>query len=468
MLHPKRWENRTPCPTNSTAGSFITADKYDLLNGSKAFYVQSASVIYMYEGDEDSWIQLPASGLGGVFGAGACGEFRALGAMGGTFNQTVTAGGVASLTTNKTIVRSLSGMRIRVISGTGLGFDGTVISNTLGANSVITTSGGTFSSDTVFQLFSGSLWFITAGTVGFGVYDRATNTWTSRSVVGLPAWGTDGQLISTIGSVKEFITGTATAGASTTLTHSGKTWGTNMWSNYQIRIKSGTGAGQIRTITSNTGTVITVSTTWAINPDSTSTYAIEGNGDFMYLLGNNAVTLYRYTISTNSWATLTPIAARAGVMGAGGTASWIDSVQGWDNETLINHNQAGTIFKQNGRYIYSFRGAGVSTLDVYDIAANTWVSGLPYGNQQETFTTGTHCCDLDGNVYIQKENTGRFFKFDVGRNLLISLSTNVTPQGAVLTGNRMFILPYIDGATEINFLYSVIHTSNILNRLLLI
>ena len=52
--------------------------------------------------------------------------------------------------------------------------------------------------------------------------------------------------------------------------------------------------------------------------------------------------------------------------------------------------------------------------------------------------------------------------------LMTSLSTNVTPQGAVLVGNRMFILPYTDGATDIHFLYSVIHTSPILNRCLLV
>jgi len=390
MLHPKRWENRTPAPIACPAGSFIASDKYDLINGSKAFYVTAATTIYMYEGDEDSWIQTPASGLAGTFGAGACGEFRALGAMGGTFNQTVTAGGAASLTTNKTIVRSLAGMRIRVIQGTGLGFDGTVVSNTIGANSVITTSGGAFGADTVFQLFSGSLWMTTAGAVGFGVYDRATNAWTARSAAGLPAWGTDAQLISTIDSAKEFATGTATAGAASTLTNSAKSWGTNMWANYQIRIKSGTGVGQIRTIASNTGTVITVSSAWAINPDATSVYAIEGNGDYFYLLGNNAVTLYRYTVSTNTWATLTPTAARVAAMGAGGSASWIDSATGWDNETLINFNQAGTIFRQNGRYIYSFRGGASNALDIYDIAANTWISNFNYGNQQETFTAGTH------------------------------------------------------------------------------
>lgn len=471
LLHPKRWETRTPAPANSAAGSFLVSDKYDLINGAKAFYIQAAAAVYMYEGDEDSWLQLPASGIAGTFGAGACGEFRALGAMGGTFNQTATAGGAASLTTNKTIVRSLAGIRIRAISGTGVGFDGTVVSNTLGANAVITTSGGTFDATTVFQVFSGSLWFFCpgAGAVGFRVYDRATNTWTAKSVTGLPTtFGTDGQLVSTIGSAKTFATGTATAGAATTITNALKAWGTNMWANYQIRITAGTGIGQIRTIASNTGTVITISAAWAVNPDATSIYAIEGNSDFMYLLGNNAVTVYKYVVSTDTWSTLAPTAARAGAAAAGFSANWIDNVSGWDNETLVNNLQAATLYRQNGRYIYSFRGGATSTLDVYDIAANTWVSGLVYGNQQETFTTGSGYVDNDGLIYIHKEVTNRFFAFDIGQNILKSLTTNFTVQGAVLVGNKIFILPYNDGGTEIIFLYALMHTGAILNRQLLV
>lgn len=471
LLHPKRWEANTPAPVNSAAGSFLVSDKYDLINGAKAFYVQAAAAVYMYEGDEDSWLQLPASGIAGTFGAGACGEFRALGAMGGVFNQTVTAGGAASLTTNKTIVRSLAGMRIRVVAGTGVGFDGTVVSNTLGANAVITTSGGTFDATTVFQLFSGSLWFFCpgAGAVGFRVYDRATNTWTAKSVTGLPTtFGTDGQLVSTIGSAKTFATGTATAGGASTLTNTGKAWGTNMWANNQIRITAGTGVGQIRTIASNTGTVITTSAAWTVNPDATSQYAIEGNADFMYLLGNNAVTMYRYQVSTDTWTTLSPTAARAGAAAAGFSANWIDNVSGWDNETLVNNLQAATLYRQNGRYIYSFRGGATSTLDVYDIAANTWVSGVAYGNQQETFTTGSSYVDNDGQIYIHKEATNRYFKFDVGANLMTSLTTNYTVQGAAVVGNKLFMLPYNDGGTEILFLYALMHTGAILNRQLLV
>jgi hypothetical protein len=68
--------------------------------------------------------------------------------------------------------------------------------------------------------------------------------------------------------------GTATAGAASTLTDSGKTWDTNAWQTGTIEIYAGTGSGQSRTILSNTGTVITVTSNWSTNPDNTSKYVI--------------------------------------------------------------------------------------------------------------------------------------------------------------------------------------------------
>lgn len=68
--------------------------------------------------------------------------------------------------------------------------------------------------------------------------------------------------------------GTASAGAATTLTDSTKAWGTNDFANQQLVITAGTGAGQTRTIISNTATVLTVGTAFATNPDSTSQYTI--------------------------------------------------------------------------------------------------------------------------------------------------------------------------------------------------
>ncbi|KKN73619.1 hypothetical protein LCGC14_0399350 [marine sediment metagenome] len=70
--------------------------------------------------------------------------------------------------------------------------------------------------------------------------------------------------------------GTATAGASTTLTDSGATFNTtgDGLKACKIKILSGTGIGQERIISSNTGTIITVTASWDTNPDNTSVYAI--------------------------------------------------------------------------------------------------------------------------------------------------------------------------------------------------
>jgi len=478
FLHRKGWEMAQPSvgpnqAVNTVAGSFCAADKFNIVPGALAFFVNSASGIYRYDGEEDAWLQLPNSGIAGAFGAGACGEFRGLGAMGGVFTQTATAGTTSTITTSRTIVRLLNGRRIRVVSGTGIGYDGTIASNTIGPNSVITVStpnGVAFDATTQFQVYSGSLWFFNAGTsaVGFSVFDLATNAWTARSVSGLPtAWGTDGQLVSTIGAAGSFATGTSTGtNTSTTLTNTGKAWGVNMWANYQVRITSGTGIGQIRVITSNTATALTVASAWTVTPDATSQYAIEGNDDAFYLLGNNAVTIYTFTVSTNTWATITPGSARGGAAGGGASASWIDSVEGWDNGTLVPL-YSSTLYKQNGRYILSFRGGASSTLDVFDIAARTWISNVPYGNQAETFTTGTSSVDCNGAIYLQKDAVGRFFRFDVATWTLMSLTANPIAQSTVGAGQKMFLLQYYDGGDKLTFLYAQRHSGNELYRMLL-
>lgn len=79
------------------------------------------------------------------------------------------------------------------------------------------------------------------------------------------------------GNSTQYDSGTATAGGSTTLTDSGKSWGTNAQANRAVNIISGTGAGQARRIASNTGTVLTVDSAWATNPDATSVYRITDN-----------------------------------------------------------------------------------------------------------------------------------------------------------------------------------------------
>lgn len=481
LIHRKSPEIVAPLAAgNTAAGGFFVADKGDAVPGhDSAFYVGGVSAIWRYNGDEDAWMQVPNSGIAGTFAAGSCGEYRALSMPGGNSQNTATAGTTTTLTTALNLASNLRGVKIRVVAGAGAGYEGTISYNVTGANSVITVtpaSGVAFGATSVFQIFAGALWFFNAGTVavGLAVYDLATNAWTQKSVTGLPtAWGTDAQLLSTGSQLGNdglgFSNGTASAGAASTLTDGAKSWPVNGWTNYQVRIKSGTGAGQVRTIASNTATVLTTSAAWTTNPDATSVYVIEGNDDFMYLLGNNAVTMYRYSLSGNSWSTLAPTAARAGALATGGMADWIDGVPGWQEASVgvYGAHYLATIIRQNGRYIYSFRGGASNILDVYDIAGNTWISGVAYGNQMETFTTGSCSADIGGLIFIQKEATGRIYRFDVEKHRLDPLFLSPMPQGAAVVGDKMVVMTYKDTGVG-RWLYTLGHTRSELIRFFLV
>lgn len=459
VLDRKEWEMMTPSPVTNSAAFFSITDPSG--EDKAVLYIGGASAIYRYDHFQDAWQQLPNSGIAGVFAAGACGTFHHHGPSG-----TATAGTTTTITTNLTINRSVKGYKIRITSGTNAGEERTILSNTFGANSIITVDTAfstAITTSSVYLLLTGRYWFFNSGTsaVGFSYYDRALNTWTSRSITGLPsAWGTEGRLCQTFSpSGTPFASGTATSCTSTTLVNSAKSWTASQWINYQIRITVGTGAGQVRTITSNTPTSIGISVAWTTTPDATSQYVIEGNDDYLYLLGNNAVTMYRYSISGNSWTTLSPSVARVSAFATGGGANWVSNCNDttWKDETAI----------LNGRRIYSFRGGGSAILDYYDIPSNSW-SALTYSPQMDTFTTGS-CYDYDDcYIYIQKEASGRIFRYIITENRLIPWGTLIYPNGTATVGDKMWTKTISDGSTEVKWVYTLGHTNTLLFRCMMI
>lgn len=69
--------------------------------------------------------------------------------------------------------------------------------------------------------------------------------------------------------------GTATSGGASTITNTGASFGTDSkYVGAKIKIIGGTGNGQSRTILSHTGTVISVTSNWDIQPDNTSRYVV--------------------------------------------------------------------------------------------------------------------------------------------------------------------------------------------------
>ena len=465
LLDLKRWEFCSPLPAATAAAQFIVSSRH---YRQQQLLVQSNTAALLGNPFEDGWINVPSPALAGTFGAGACGVAGSFstGATAAVSSLTATAGNTTSITTNQNLQRDLRGYSVYFVGGTNAGKTKTIASNTIGANAVITFTDAeavAFDNTSQYRIKAPVFFVLGAGTLAAGSfkkYDFATNNWVTLAITGLPASvGTDGRLVSTPAWIdsgfKSFATGTATAGSANTLTNSAKTWGVNQWANSQIRITAGTGAGQIRPIASNTATAITVSSNWTVNPDATSQYSIEGNDDFLYFLGNNAVTMYRYSISGNTWTTLSPTAARAGAPGAGMGGSWIHSVSAadWTSENAI----------QNGRYIYSFRGGAGAQLDRYDIALNTWAA-ISYAPAVETFTTGTKYAYNKDRLYLAKEASGRWFYFDFAENAMQPWGTMTYTQGAALLGDTAFDVTYKDGATEIDYIYMALNTSNVVLR----
>lgn len=459
LVHRKEWQMMTPCPSPSATGSFMITDSAGINNVS--MYVVSSTVQYLYHHDEDAWVQIPSAALAGTFGAGACGAIS-------RWSSTLTASGGS--TTTATTTSAISGLcignKIRFLSGINIGKEATVtgvIINPGGTNTIqFTALPGVVSNTDTFVIDTGRFFVLGAGTLATGSfksYDPLLGIWTSLAIASLPASiGTDGKLVITP-SYDSIASGTATSSTTTVLTNTPKTWTVNQWTNYQIRITSGTGMGQIRTISSNTSNTLTVSVAFTITPDATSQYEITGNEDYIYFLGNNAVAMYRYSISGNTWTLLAPGVARTGSPGVGMTADWASKLAdvNWADESNI----------KNGRFIYSFRGGGTATLDRYDISTNAW-SNVVYIAPIEGFGTGTSSA-LSGNyIYLRKDATHRFFKYSLRGNYMEPLSTNLYPDSTAVLGNKMWIKHYTEsGVIKLSWLYSIRNSGTELHRMLL-
>jgi hypothetical protein len=469
ILDLKRWEWLSPAPAATAAGAFCAISRH---YRQQVLYVVSATSAWLYNPSEDGWVALPSPALTPTIGAGSSGigVGWSTGATVGAEFLTATGGTVSTLVTNQTLARDLRGYQVQILSGPNVGEIKTIARNTIAANATITftaPSGSAFGATNTYRLLTPRWLVLASGTLAAGSfkqYDFATNTWTTLSQTGLAATlGTDGHFAGASGIdggvMQSFATGTATGGTSTTLVNSAKTWTTNSWSNFQVRITGGTGVGQIRTIASNTGTTLTVGTAWTTTPDATSVYSIEGNDNFVYYAGNGAVTLYRYNIATNTWSTLAPGTARAAAAGTGMSFDWINGITAtdWTDESNI----------QNGRYLYSWRGSASVACDRYDIALNAWSVVTP-APATETFQTGTKFAYYGDYYYIQKDATGRWFRHAIATQEMDGWNTNLYTQGAAAVGDTGFCYVYQDGATVIPYVAMILNTSNITMRQMVI
>lgn len=474
ILHRKEWQTMTPADTATAAAGFVVNDNAN--TGRFAMYVLSATVHYLYDHEEDAWLPIASGAFSPAIAAGACGVYS-------DWSPTFTATGGSTTTitvalNTHNINEYVVGKYVEFLSGTAANLGQrrqiTNVTTTGVAGSTITITisaapGAVVNTDT-FRINSGSFFIFTSGVLAtsFKRFDIATMSWGSALSIATLAgtWGTDGRMVTTGMYGVSYDSGTASAGAATTLTDASKSWATDQWIAYQVRITGGTGIGQIRPITDSTGTVLTVAS-WTTNPDATSTYVIEGDENALYLMGNNATTTVKYSISGNTWANLAPTAARGGNAIAGMTGDFV-GVTGdtaWADITNI----------RNGRYIYSFRGA-TSVLDRLNINGGT--AGVPtwetitYQPSLQTWATGVGS-DWDAGtpyIYIAKEGTAaipqRVYKYDVTGNTMTPVSSDWYLGGAALLGNKVWIRS-LSSANLVKWFYVLQSTSTNLRRIML-
>jgi hypothetical protein len=473
LLNRKEWQTMTFAPVTTAAGMFV------ITGGSNVFrfflYVVSATVHYLYDHDNDDWIQIPSGAFGTVLAAGACGTYGMWG-----LTYTGTGGSTTTVTVNAAVFNITGfcvGKTIEFLSGTsgniGLRRTITAIKHpgtatgtiTLTLDSAVTSS---VANNDTFRINGGMFYVLMPGTLtatSFRKYDVVTGVWTSCTNTGLPVtWGTDADMVRTGLEAASYDTGTATSGSATTLVCTGKGWTNDQWINYQVRITAGTGRGQIRVITDSTADTLIFASGATI--DSTSEFVIEGDENAIYAIGNNAVTMYKYSISGNSWATVAPTVARAGAPIAGMTADFIGKTGNtvWSDITDI----------KDGQYIYSFRG-GTAVLDRFKISGGTNGAGawevVAYSPYMTTFATGASADWAYGTseIYVVKEGTAaipmRFFKFDVALNTLTPVATDWYLAGVALLGNKMWVKNLTLGG-PIKWIYYLGSTSTLLRRIM--
>lgn len=83
-------------------------------------------------------------------------------------------------------------------------------------------------------------------------------------------------------SVAESGTATGTH-STTTLQDTTKTWSSNQFVGYILKITGGTGSGQWREIASNTANTLTVTSAFHVTPDNTSAYALYENASKIFV-----------------------------------------------------------------------------------------------------------------------------------------------------------------------------------------
>jgi hypothetical protein len=213
-------------------------------------------------------------------------------------------------------VNAKVGGQVVIAQGTGAGQTRTILANTATGVTVAPAWGTTPDATSTYTLTRGGT---STGSNTASTLHDTTQGWTTNALVGWRLWLTGGRgadqtavISSNTATILTLATawivtpdatttytlaeqGTSTgSNTGTTLHDTTRAWPTTSRKGGTVAITAGTGAGQSRPISSNTGTVLTVTPAWGTVPDATSTYSLVPGGTSTG--GNASTTLIDTTV----------------------------------------------------------------------------------------------------------------------------------------------------------------------------
>jgi hypothetical protein len=174
-----------------------------------------------------------------------------------------------------------------------------------------------------------------------------------------------------------------------------------------------------------------------------TTYNTGGNDDYIYLIGNAGTTWYRFSVSGNSWTSMTP--ALPASVGAGCSIIWP-----WGSSNVDR--------------LIVFRGSATSIVYSTPISSPSWTT-ITYYPATETFSTGSvFAYDGGERIYIVKDATQRGFYYQISEARMYPSFYFPYTSGTAIVGDG---LSYVKTEDGVQFLYYRRHSGKEFWRTLL-
>lgn len=197
--------------------------------------------------------------------------------LSGALSGTTTTPTISTMAVYKGFINTMTGLAANQLYILEYGTSSTTVTGTATGAQTTTTLKDTSKTWTTDQ-WIGYYVRLTGGT-GSGQWRAVVSN--TVDTLTIATWGTTPVAASTTYEISKYTwseIGTSSANSATNgatgLFDTAKSWSPDALVTYQIYITSGTGAGQLRAIKTNTATKITIATTWTTNPDTSSTYVI--------------------------------------------------------------------------------------------------------------------------------------------------------------------------------------------------